>query len=89
MLKEAELETDLSIQNKQQQIEEARLENERTLLRESAELEQERLAAKVNEEAKRNELVALSVENQRIQSDADAYAIQAKMKAYRELPWKT
>ncbi|ELX8380854.1 SPFH domain-containing protein [Providencia vermicola] len=86
MLKEAELETDLSIQNKQQQIEEARLENERTLLRESAELEQERLAAKVNEEAKRNELVALSVENQRIQSDADAYAIQAKMKAYRELP---
>ncbi|SUC43251.1 SPFH domain / Band 7 family [Providencia stuartii] len=86
MLKEAELETDLSVQNKQQQIEEARLENERHLLREQAEIEQEKLAAQVNAEAKRNELVALSVENQRIQSDADAYAIEVKMRAYRELP---
>lgn len=86
MIKEAELETDLSVQNKQQQIEEARLENERTLLREQAEIEQEKLVAQVNAEAKRNELVALSVENQKTQADADAYAIETKMKAYRELP---
>ena len=33
-IKEAELETDLSVQRKRQEIEEARLENERTLLRE-------------------------------------------------------
>ncbi|MGX8873751.1 SPFH domain-containing protein, partial [Escherichia coli] len=68
------------------EIEEARLENERTLLREQAEIEKERLEAKVNAEAKRKELVALSAENQRIQSDADAYAIEATMRAYRELP---
>ena len=83
-IKEAELETDLSIQRKRQEIEEARLENERTLLREQAEIEKERLEAKVNAEAKRK--VALSAENQRIQSDADAYAIEATMRAYRELP---
>ncbi|MEJ1589521.1 NrtR-regulated NrtX, partial [Escherichia coli] len=71
---------------KRQEIEEARLENERTLLREQAEIEKERLEAKVNAEAKRKELVALSAENQRIQSDADAYAIEATMRAYRELP---
>ncbi|HHR6038568.1 TPA: SPFH domain-containing protein [Providencia alcalifaciens] len=85
-IKEAELETDLSVQAKQQQIEEARLENERTLLRDRAEIEQEELIAQVNLEAKRNELVALSVENQRTQSEADAYAIEAKMKAYSQLP---
>ncbi len=85
-IQEAELETDLSIQKKKQQIEEARLDNERTLLREQAEIEQERLEAEVNAEAKRNELVALSVKNQRIQSDENAHAIEAKMKAYRELP---
>ncbi|MTB46976.1 SPFH domain-containing protein [Providencia sp. wls1950] len=85
-IKEAELETDLSVQAKQQQIEEARLDNERTLLRERAEIEQEELIAQVNLEAKRNELVALSVENQRTQSEADAYAIEAKMKAYSQLP---
>ncbi|HHR6457297.1 TPA: SPFH domain-containing protein [Providencia alcalifaciens] len=85
-IKEAELETDLSVQAKQQQIEEARLENERTLLRDRAEIEQEELIEQVNLEAKRNELVALSVENQRTQSEADAYAIEAKMKAYSQLP---
>lgn len=85
-IKEAELETDLSMQAKEQQIEEARLDNERKLLRERAEIKQEELTAQVSAEAKRNELVALSVENQRIQSDADAYAIESKMKAYSQLP---
>ncbi|WP_272539843.1 SPFH domain-containing protein [Providencia sp. PROV197] len=85
-IKEAELETDLSVQAKEQQIEEARLDNERKLLRERAEIEQEELAAQVNAEEKRQELVALSVGNQRIQSDADAYAIESKMKAYSQLP---
>lgn len=85
-IKEAELETDLSVQRKRQEIEEARLENERALLREQAEIEKERLEAKVNAEAKRKELVVLSAENQRTQSEADAYAIEATMRAYRELP---
>ncbi|WP_273804613.1 SPFH domain-containing protein [Providencia rettgeri] len=85
-IKEAELETDLSVQAKEQQIEEARLDNERRLLRERAEIEQEELTAQVNAEEKRQELVALSVGNQRIQSDADAYAIESKMKAYSQLP---
>ena len=85
-IKEAELETDLSVQAKEQQIEEARLDNERKLLRERAEIEQEELTAQVNAEEKRQELVALSVGNQRIQSDADAYAIESKMKAYSQLP---
>ena len=45
-IKEAELETDLSIQRKRQEIEEARLENERTLLREQAEIEKSVLKPK-------------------------------------------
>nr|ELR5133723.1 NrtR-regulated NrtX [Providencia rettgeri] len=85
-IKEAELETDLSVQAKEQQIEEARLDNERKLLRERAEIEQEELVAQVSAEAKRQELVTLSVGNQRIQSEADAYAIETKMKAYSQLP---
>lgn len=85
-IKEAELETDLSVQKKEQQIEESRLENERTLLREQAAMAQERLAAEIGEEQQRQTLVSLSADNQRVQSDADAYAIETKMKAYRELP---
>jgi regulator of protease activity HflC (stomatin/prohibitin superfamily) len=85
-IQEAELETELSIQQKQQELAEARLENERALLREQAAMEQERLESDVKAEKQRQELVSLSVENQRAQSDADAYAIEQKMKAYRELP---
>lgn len=62
------------------------LENERTLLREQAAMAQERLAAEIGEEQQRQTLVSLSADNQRVQSDADAYAIETKMKAYRELP---
>lgn len=85
-IKEAELETALSVQKKEQQIEESRLENERALLREQAAMAQERLAAEIGEEQQRQTLVSLSADNQRVQSDADAYAIETKMKAYRELP---
>lgn len=69
-IKEAELETDLSVQKKEQQIEESRLENERALLREQAAMAQERLAAEIGEEQQRQTLVSLSADNQRVQSDA-------------------
>ncbi|NGE24022.1 NrtR-regulated NrtX, partial [Klebsiella pneumoniae] len=59
-IKEAELETDLSVQKKEQQIEESRLENERALLREQAAMAQERLAAEIGEEQQRQTLVSLS-----------------------------
>lgn len=85
-IKEAELETDLSVQQKEQELAVARLENDMTLLRERAAIARERLASEIAEETQRNELVTRKVENQRTQSDADAYAIEQMMKAYRELP---
>lgn len=85
-IKEAELETDLSVQQKEQELEEARLDNQKQLLREQAAIEQERLQSEVDAETKRQELVTLSVENQRNQAQADAFSISEKMKAYRELP---
>lgn len=44
------------------------------------------MQSQVDAETKRKELVALAVENQRSEAEADAYAITQKMKAYRELP---
>ncbi|GEA13724.1 SPFH domain-containing protein [Alteromonas sp. KUL49] len=85
-IREAELDTDLSVQQKEQELEEARMENQKQLLREQAAIEQERLQSEVDAETKRQELVALSAQNQRIQAEADAYTISEKMKAYRELP---
>ncbi len=86
MIKEAELQTDLSVQQKEQEIEELRIANERTLLRAEMETEQERLQAKIEAENQRKALVSTQVENSKQEADAKAYAIAAKMKAFKELP---
>ncbi|WP_031434500.1 SPFH domain-containing protein [Methylomarinum vadi] len=85
-IKEAELQTELSVQQKEQEIEESRIQNERTILRGKAETERERLQAEIGAETQRKELVELNAENSREQADAEAYAISARMKAFRELP---
>jgi hypothetical protein len=86
MIREAELQTELSVQQKEQEIAESRIANERTLLRASAETERERLQASIEAETQRKSLVELEVDNSRQQSDAEAYAIAARMNAFKQLP---
>lgn len=85
-IKEAELATELTIQQKEQEIEESRIENERVSLRANAETQRERLSNKIDAEQQRQELVKLSVDNRRQEADAEAYAVTEQMKAFRELP---
>lgn len=85
-IKEAELQTELSVQQKEQEIEESRIQNERSTHRGEAETERERLQANIEAETQRKGLVNLSVENSRQEADAEAYGITARMKAFRELP---
>ena len=85
-IKEAELQTELSVQQKEQEIEESRILNERTIQRGKVETERERLQAEIAAETQRKDLVSLNSENSRQQADAEAYAISARMKAFRELP---
>lgn len=85
-IKEAELQTELSVQQKEQEIEESRILNERSLMRSKAETEQESIQAEIDAEGRRGELVILSTENQNQMANSEAYAISARMKAFRELP---
>lgn len=85
-IKEAELQTELSVQQKEQEIEESRLLNERLIQRGKFETERERLQAEIAGETQRKEWVILNSENSRQQADAAAHAISVRMKAFRELP---
>ena len=85
-IREAELQTELSVQQKEQEIEESRIRNERTIQRGQAETERERLQSEIEAETQRKDLVNLNAENSRQEADAEAYAITARMKAFRELP---
>ncbi|MCJ8313231.1 MAG: NrtR-regulated NrtX [Saccharospirillaceae bacterium] len=85
-IKDAELQTELEVQQKEQEIAESRLDNERNLLREEALTTQERIQAEVDAQTQRKRLVELNAQNKQLESDAEAYAIQSRMKAFKELP---
>lgn len=85
-IREAELQTTLSVQQKEQEIDELRIANERALLRSQTETEQERLQAEIDAEDQRAKLVNLNVQNRKLEADAEAYNIRSRMQAFRELP---
>jgi regulator of protease activity HflC (stomatin/prohibitin superfamily) len=85
-IKEAELETEMSVQQKQQEMEEQRVANERALLSGQALIDQERLQAQIDRETQRKSLVEQSAENNRIEADSEGYAITARIEAFKALP---
>lgn len=86
VIKEAELQTQLSVQQKEQEIEESRILNERAILRGQTETERDRLQAQIEAENQRRQFVELNAANGKKVADAEAYAIAARLKAYTELP---
>ncbi|WP_028579479.1 SPFH domain-containing protein [Desulfogranum japonicum] len=85
-IREAELQTELIVQTKEQEIQESRIANERKTLRGKNETEQEKMTAKIEIERRRRELVEEKAANDSKESDAEAYAIAARMRAFTELP---
>lgn len=85
-IKEAELQTALSVQQKEQEIAESRVANERALMRSRAQTEHERIQTEIEAEARRAELVELGAQNDRIKAESEAYAIEARSRAAQVLP---
>jgi hypothetical protein len=86
IIKEAELQTQLSVQKKEQEIEESRILNERAILHGQAETERDRLQGQIAAENQRKQYVELNTANGKQIADAEAYAISTRLKAYTELP---
>ncbi len=86
VIKETELQTELSVQQKEQELAAKQVENERDILRGKTQTEQERLAANIEAETVRTNLVQLRGQNSNQEADAQAYAITAKMQAFQSLP---
>jgi tRNA(Ile)-lysidine synthase TilS/MesJ len=77
---------ELSVQQKEQVIEDSRLLNVRAILRVQSESEGDRLQAQLEAEDQRRQYVVLNAANGREIADAEAYAIASRLKAYTELP---
>jgi len=86
MIKDAELDAELAVQQKQQEIEESALANQLSIMKAEAETELERIRTETEAESQRREWVSLNAQNNKQKADADAYAVSSQMKAFKELP---
>lgn len=84
-VKERELATEVAIQHKQQEIEEARIEARRSIAQKQFQMDQERLQADILAEEQRGTFIQLAGDNQKAQADAAAYGIEQQLKAYQNV----
>ena len=85
-IKDAELQSELSVQQKEQGIEVLRVDNERDILRGKAATERERLSARIDAEIERKQLVAIKAENGAVEADEESYAMSVRINAIKALP---
>jgi regulator of protease activity HflC (stomatin/prohibitin superfamily) len=84
-IKENELNTEIAVENKKRLVEEAKMDAERAVQEKRREMRELEMATQVTLEQKKCELVALSVENNRQEADARAYALTATLKPLANL----
>ncbi|GHV01962.1 hypothetical protein FACS1894211_12590 [Clostridia bacterium] len=80
-VKENEYNTEISVEQKKRQVQEAQLEAQRAVQVMESRLEKEKLTSDIQLEKQRKELVELAAENARKQADVRAYELEACMKA--------
>lgn len=85
MVKENELRSELSIEQKKRQVRETQVESERALLEKRQQMQAQELAGKVELEQENAKLVQLQTENKKQEADAKAYGVQALVNAMRGL----
>ncbi|MCL1972096.1 MAG: SPFH domain-containing protein [Endomicrobia bacterium] len=84
-IKESELNTEIAVETKNREIQEKKMESEKLVMHKRIEMEETHMQFQISQEEKNKSLVTLKVQNEKMQSDAKAYAVSALMKAYTQL----
>ena len=85
LVKENELRSELSIEQKKRQVRETQVESERALLEKRQQMQAQELSGKVELEQENAKLVQLQTENRKQEADAQAYSVQALVNAMKGL----
>src|SRR5262249_12957869 len=70
------------VENKKRQIKEAQMDGERAARERRRVIEQEEMTGKISIEERKRQLVELATANTRQEADANAYSVDAMMKAF-------
>lgn len=84
-IKENELNTEIAVEEKKRQIRETKVEADLAVERKQQEVRQTQLSGQINLEGERKKLVMARKENVQTEADAQAYVMEASLKALKDL----
>lgn len=89
IIKESELNTEIAIEEKQKQIVEKKMETDVVKQNNEQKLKEMQMASSISLEEQKKELIDIQVTNEKKEADVKEYVLNANLKPYKELDWKT
>jgi regulator of protease activity HflC (stomatin/prohibitin superfamily) len=84
-IKENELNTEITVEEKKRQIRETKVEADLVVEKKQQEVRQAQLSGQIALETERKQLVNVRTENAKVEADLQAYAMDASLRAFKEL----
>lgn len=89
IIKESELNTEIAVEEKVKQIAEKKMEAQVQQAENERKLREMKIQADISIEMQRKELIDQKTENEKKEADVQGYAIEAMLKPYKEIDWRT
>ena len=89
IIMESELNTEIAIEEKQKQIVEKKMETDVVKQENGQKLKEMDMTSSISLEEQKKGLIDLQVTNERKEADVKEYVLNANLKPYKELDWKT
>ena len=89
IIKESELNTEIAVEEKQKQIVEKKMETDVVKQENEQKLKEMEMTSSISLEEQKKELIDIQVTNEKKEADVKEYVLNANLKPYKELDWKT
>ncbi len=89
MIQESELNTEIAVEEKQKQIVEKKMETDVVRQQNEQKLKEMEMTSSIALEEQKKELIDIQVTNEKKEADISEYVLNAKLKPYKALDWKT
>ena len=89
IIKESELNTEIAVEEKQKQIVEKKMETDVVKQENEQKLKEMDMTSSISLEEQKKELIDIQVTNEKKEADVKEYVLNANLKPYKEMDWKT
>jgi regulator of protease activity HflC (stomatin/prohibitin superfamily) len=88
-IKESELSTEIAVEEKKKQIAEKKTETDIQKEQSNRKLREMKMDADISVEEQKKKLLDLKVDNEKKEADSKGYVLQATLKPYKDMDWRT